>query len=119
MKITQISSVSVVVALMLGIGGCCNIPSYAPGFWNDGSTVQSDNNCYNYGNNKRTDTYAQPGRRSGTYPNPMSCSAVTAAAIADGIISLPVTGSCPGDDQVLCKEAVTSRGRYCHNSRMC
>ena len=37
---------------------------YSPVFWNTGNT-QQDNNCYNYANNKPTDTFAQPGRGSG------------------------------------------------------
>ena len=37
---------------------------YSPFFWNTGN-AQLDNNCYNYANNKPTDTYAQPGRGSG------------------------------------------------------
>ena len=36
-------------------------PSYQPMYWNDRGTIEHNNNCYNYANNKRTDTYAQPG----------------------------------------------------------
>jgi len=42
-----------------------SIPSYNPSFWNSDSYVRSVNNCYNYANNKRTDSFAQPGRSSG------------------------------------------------------
>jgi hypothetical protein len=81
--------------------GCCDIPSYNPSFWNDGSTVQGSNNCYNYGNNKRTDTYAQPGRASTGTAGTMSCSAVYAAALADGLEAVPASGTCPsGKDKV-------------------
>lgn len=95
MKIKQIAAICFVMAIVLGTTGCCKIPPYSPTFWNDGSTVQYGNNCYNYGNNKRTDTFAQPGRRSGDYPNPMTCADVMAAAISDGIIALPASGICP------------------------
>ena len=78
--------------------GCCKLPPYSPGYWNDGSTVQFKNNCYNYGNNKRTDTFAQPGSAAGitlTWPGDMNCTAVTNGAVADGIIQLPTSGICP------------------------
>jgi len=67
---------------------------------------QSDNNCYNYGTDVLTNTFAQPGRGSG-YCAPGSrpcakntCEDVKAAAISDGLtwvgtdlpIELPETG---------------------------
>ena len=96
MKISQIILVSAVVPTVLWVSGCCGVPGYSPEFWNDGSTVQFGNNCYNYGNNKRTDTYAQPGRRSGDFPNPMTCADVSAAAISDGIEAVRASGGCVG-----------------------
>ncbi|XP_078381171.1 uncharacterized protein LOC144663945 [Oculina patagonica] len=39
-------------------------PWYKPSDWNDGFHVFS-NNCYNYANDKRTDTFAQPGNGGG------------------------------------------------------
>jgi hypothetical protein len=42
------------------------------------------NNCYNYATNRRTDTYAQPGRATGHQAHSMSCADVTAAALSDG-----------------------------------
>jgi len=98
MKISQlIATAAAVIPAAFWAGCLCDIPGYSPGFWNDGSTVQYNNNCYNYANNKRTDTFAQPGRRSGDYPNPMSCPDVSAAAISDGIEALPASGTCPED----------------------
>ena len=35
---------------------------FNPGFWNDPAHVWR-NNCYNYASNRRTDTFAQPGRQ--------------------------------------------------------
>lgn len=78
----------------LVLGACCGQPSYTPSFWNDGGTVQGANNCYNYGNNKRTDTFAQPGRASGAIYTSITCSAVEAGAIADGLEPLPASGVC-------------------------
>lgn len=57
--------------------------AFNPGFWNDPAHVRR-NNCYNYATNRRTDTFAQPGRATGKYPYPMNCAAVTAAALSDG-----------------------------------
>lgn len=77
--------------------GCCKLPPYSPVYWNDGGTVQWNNNCYNYGNNKRTDTFAQPGKSSGislSWPADMNCVAVTNGAVADGVLELPVAGTC-------------------------
>lgn len=56
---------------------------FNPNFWNRPDVV-GRNNCYNYAVNWRTDTFAQPGRASGHYPNPMQCAEVTAAALSDG-----------------------------------
>ncbi len=66
------------------------VPSYQPSKWNDGGSVQSNNNCYNYGcdillfNNK-----SQPGRAHGITLTgaDMNCAAVTSAAKADGLRS--------------------------------
>jgi len=101
----------------------CGIPSYQPAYWNDCSncawgpwggcgvesgrycsgcgpscaTAQCRNNCYNYANNKRTDTFAQPGCASSSSPvSTMSCSAVRSAAMADGLTATSADGTCPG-----------------------
>jgi len=65
---------------------CCYIElcSFNPSFWNNCKTIKQNNNCYNYGTNRRTDTFAQPGRASGYYPYSMSCSPVKTAALSDG-----------------------------------
>lgn len=81
--------------------GCC-IPPYSPSYWNDGGTVQYNNNCYNYGNNKRTDTYAQPGEAAGAkYTMPITCGKIQNAVMADGLTPLPSSGVCPsGKDKI-------------------
>lgn len=61
------------------------VSQFNPAFWN-APTVQPRNNCYNYGRNWRTDTFAQPGRAHGAQTSTMSCGAVTTAAMADGLV---------------------------------
>ena len=57
---------------------------YNPAFWNDPVTMQN-NNCYNYAMNYRSNTFAQPGRRSGhPAPFPPICSNIQTAANWDG-----------------------------------
>lgn len=86
---------SVGIAFLLS--ACCGTPSYTPDFWNADTTVRWNNNCYNYSNNKRTDTFAQPGRASGITLTgaDMNCAAVQPAAIADGIEAAPASDHCP------------------------
>jgi hypothetical protein len=70
-------------------------PKYEPDRWNYPYTAgydyghQSANNCYNYGCNKATDTYAQPGEAAGIFNDIMECPAVTAGAVADGLVPRP------------------------------
>jgi hypothetical protein len=62
-------------------------PAYDPSFWNGANHVTL-NNCYNYANNQRTDTYAQPGRASNKPIPPKDegdCGAVLASARSDGL----------------------------------
>ncbi|MHA7629962.1 LamG-like jellyroll fold domain-containing protein [Corallococcus sp. M7] len=59
--------------------------TYAPGYWNDLSSRRYNNNCYNYANNKPTDTFAQPGRAAGAQYTALTCDAVRQAAIKDGL----------------------------------
>lgn len=96
----------ILMGIVLILGGCCSVPSYHPSFWNSAAsvppcpfnnTVQTCNNCYNYANNNRTDTFAQPGRASGTILSGanMNCNDVRNAAVADGLELLPASGVCP------------------------
>jgi hypothetical protein len=84
-------------------------PWNVPGFGN----TQMRNNCYNYGVNKMTNTYAQPGRQAMQqfYCNPanmdctngmgavgvLACNTVMASAIADGLIPWVANVACPAD----------------------
>lgn len=58
---------------------CCYIElcAFNPGFWNNCKTIKQNNNCYNYATNRRTDTFAQPGRGSGHPNNVMQCANVS------------------------------------------
>lgn len=69
-------------------------PPYHPAFWNADPFVQQHNNCYNYGCNRRTDTFAQPGEAHGVFPV-MQCASVANAAQADGLVTA-VEQSCTG-----------------------
>lgn len=64
-------------------------PAYMPAYWNDATTysgaIQYYNNCYNYANNRRTGTFAQPGTASGYTGYPKTVQGWRNAAIADGL----------------------------------
>jgi len=75
----------------------CTAPAYEPDFWNYYMEILRNNNCYNYSNNKRTDTFAQPGRAAGQMYTALTCEAVEPAAIADGILKLEGT-DCPNNE---------------------
>jgi hypothetical protein len=68
--------------------GTCIQSYWEPSKWNDKS-VQNRNNCYNYGNNQVTFSYAQPGRAAGNpLPSPPTIYTgedVKQAAISDGL----------------------------------
>lgn len=63
-------------------------PKYDPSTDDSGCFIQecSNNNCYNYGNDIVTNTFAQPGRGSGHKWVSDNCSSVTAAAKSDGLV---------------------------------
>ncbi len=76
----------------------CSIPSYTPSYWNDGdhgSSIQRNNNCYNYSNNRRTDTFAQPGKAVGQQYTAYTCTDISNAAIADGLEPISSSATCP------------------------
>lgn len=71
--------------------GTCSIEASAfnPTFWNGSATVRNNNNCYNYANNKRTDTFAQPGKATGAQTATMQCANVGNGAVSDGLKAYP------------------------------
>jgi len=75
---------------------CRCAPLYEPAWWNDGGQKQRFNNCYNYGTNYRSDTYAQPGRAAGSMYSDIDCALVKAAAVKDALIDSPdANNKCP------------------------
>jgi len=56
--------------------------------WNT-AAAQPHNNCYNYANDRMTNTFAQPGNASGKPMNGNSCSGVQPSAVSDGLAATP------------------------------
>jgi len=56
---------------------------FGPAFWNN-PPVRLTNNCYNFANNFRSDTIAQPGRATGNMYTAFECDNVSTAAASDG-----------------------------------
>jgi hypothetical protein len=79
----------------------CSDTVFEPAKWNNcnnppNDCVQTKNNCYNYGNDKITNTYAQPGRASGHEgPYPPTCDSVDDAVTWDGLIRVGPKGVFP------------------------
>lgn len=61
-------------------------PPYEPAMWNFVPT-QPNNNCYNYANDRVTNTFAQPGKYHGAMYTQLTCASVQPAAIADGLVA--------------------------------
>ncbi len=81
---------------------CRCAPLWEPTWWNDGGQVQGNNNCYNYGTNYRSDTYAQPGLANNAMYNTISCADVKAGAIADALINSPTANNkCPKEGHLV------------------
>jgi hypothetical protein len=88
-----------------------SIPPYDPGKWNNNPTILKSNNCYNYGNDKITNTFAQPGRGSGQEgPYPPSCVGTSGAAIRDGLVSIPNPDITPADGHIVALVVSTTPG---------
>ena len=74
----------------------CTAPPYNPDKWNGSSSVRSNNNCYNFGNDEITMTFAQPGRACGDQYGSLSCNEVHDAAECDGLMPIPGgSDTCP------------------------
>lgn len=81
---------------------CICAPLYEPNWWNDGGQIQRNNNCYNYGTNYRTDTFAQPGKAAGAMYTALSCASVKTAAIKDSLIDSPgANNKCPKEGHLV------------------
>lgn len=77
-------------------------PPYNPSKWNSSEAVRLSNNCYNYANDKITNTFAQPGKGSGQEgPYPPSCPDTGQAAVRDGQIVVKNPDVTPSDGQIV------------------
>ena len=67
-------------------------PKYNPGRWNDIDVIRRLNNCYNYADQKITNSFAQPGYASGCFP----CEIIE-GLLRDGLVVMHVdpSGRCP------------------------
>lgn len=89
------------------------IPPYDPGKWNNNPTILRNNNCYNYGNDTITNTFAQPGRGTGQEgPYPPSCAGTSAAATRDGLKSIPSPDVTPAEGHVCALVVSTTPGFF-------
>lgn len=68
-------------------------PIFEPSWWNDGSTRQHGNNCYNYSCDYRSESFAQPGRASGHMYPEITAAAVKAGAVSDDLIDMPAANN--------------------------
>lgn len=83
------------------VNPCECAPLYEPQWWNQ-PAFQPSNNCYNYGSNYRTNTFAQPGRKAGAMYPTITGAAVRAAAVADQLIDSPgADNHCPGEGHLV------------------
>jgi hypothetical protein len=80
---------------------CACAPLWEPDWWNDAGQVQYNNNCYNYGTNYRSDTYAQPGKANGAMYGAISCPQVRAGALADALLAAPNSNKCPREGHLV------------------
>lgn len=81
---------------------CACAPLWEPAWWNDAGQVQWNNNCYNYGTNYRSDTYAQPGLANSAQYATISCADVKAGAVADALIDSPsANNKCPKEGHLV------------------
>lgn len=85
------------------VNPCACAPDADIAWWNDNSTKQFNNNCYNYACNYRTNTFAQPGLAAGQKYTSMSGCTVAAGqrsvkegAVIDQLIDKPSANNiCP------------------------
>lgn len=81
---------------------CRCAPLYEPAWWNDGGPRQFNNNCYNYGTNYRSDTFAQPGLAAGAMYTALTCASVLPAAEKDELINRPrANNRCPAEGHLV------------------
>ena len=87
------------------------VPPYNPGKWNNDPNIRRNNNCYNYANDKITNTFAQPGRGSGQIgPYPPSCSGTGSAAQRDGQRPISNPDMTPAEGHIIALVVSTTPG---------
>jgi hypothetical protein len=87
--------------LMATLAAAAPPPPFNPGKWNNDPNVRARNNCYNYANDKITNTFAQPGRGSGQIYASIDCNGVGPASQRDGQIAVPNPNVTPADGWVI------------------
>jgi hypothetical protein len=80
---------------------CPCAPLWEPAWWNDAGQVQYNNNCYNYGTDYRTDTFAQPGKANGAMYSAITGPEVRAGALADALLAAPNSNKCPKEGHLV------------------
>ncbi|WP_277761467.1 hypothetical protein [Pseudomonas sp. A34-9] len=77
-------------------------PPFDPTKWNSSDAIRLHNNCYNYANDKITNTFAQPGKGSGQEgPYPPTCPGTGQAAVRDGQIVVKNPDVSPAEGQII------------------
>ena len=71
------------------------VPPFDPGKWNNDPNIRTKNNCYNYANDTITNTFAQPGRGSGSMFSAFECGNVDTASRRDGQVPVASASGTP------------------------
>jgi hypothetical protein len=71
------------------------VPPFDPGKWNNDANIRTLNNCYNYANDQITNTFAQPGRGSGSMFTAFECGNVDSASRRDGQVPVASASGTP------------------------
>ena len=80
----DLSRIGNIVLLLCPQNKAACAPPYEPAMWNF-SPTQPNNNCYNYANDRVTNTFAQPGKYHNAQYTALTCASVQPAAVADGL----------------------------------
>ena len=73
-------------------------PAYNPARWNVNAVTRRKNNCYNYANDKITNTFAQPGKGGEQMYNQLKIQEVFDAAVRDGLAPALAAGEASPPD---------------------
>ena len=70
-------------------------PKYNPERWKKYELIRTNNNCYNYANQKITNSFAQPGYASGHAITDITPAEAIKACESDGLVKMDVDPSAP------------------------